>query len=159
MPAAKPPKKAAVKTTKIKTAAEKPTGIKYADKSAGQPELPPIFEELKALLLPYVKGSIVMRGGSGGQLTLVSEKEIVVEGRKKPEVYFAAVLIQKGYVGFYYMPVYVEDQQKEIFAPEVLKLLKGKSCFHIKRWNDQLKQQIQSALKKGYEWYKQKGWV
>lgn len=170
MPASQPVKKIAKKATPKKKAAfnaatkavpgdEKPTGIKYADKSAGQPELIPIFEELKALVLPYVKGTIELRGGTGGQLTLVSGKEVVVDGRKKPEVYFAAVLIQKGYVGFYFMPVDVEAEQKALFAPELLKLLKGKSCFHIKKWDDTLKKQVRDALKKGYEVYKEKGWV
>lgn len=125
-------KKTAAKK-KLATNEEKPTGYKYADKSAGQPELPPIFEALKELLTPYVKGSIVMRGGSGGQVALVSEKEIWVEGKKKPELHFAAVLIQKGYVGFYFMPVYSDPERKELFAPELLKLLKGKACFHIKK--------------------------
>lgn len=173
MPASQPVKKAAKKIAKkaapqkkagdaVKSAApasEKPTGIKYADKSAGQPTLIPIFEELKALLQPYEKGSIVLRGGSGGQLTLVSEKEIVVDGRKKNEMYFAAALIQKGYVGFYFMPVYTEAEQQALFTPELLKLLKGKSCFHIKKWDDTLKKQIKEALKKGYEVYKEKDWV
>lgn len=175
MPASQPAKKTAKKTAKkaapkkkvtataatakATPAGEKPTGIKYADKSAGQPQLIPIFEELKALLLPYEKGSIVLRGGTGGQLMLVSEKEVVIDGRKKQEMYFAGLLIQKGYVGFYFMPVYVEAEQKALFAPELMKLLKGKSCFHIKKWDDTLKKQVKDALKKGYEVYKEKGWV
>lgn len=174
MPASQPVKKAAKKAAKkavpqkkvtpaaatpAASASEKPTGIKYADKSAGQPQLNPIFEELKALVIPYAKGTIALRGGSGGQLTLVSEKEVIVDGRKKPEMYFVAVLVQKGYVGFYFMPVYTEEEQKALFAPELLQLLKGKSCFHIKRWDATLKKQIKEALKKGYEVYKEKGWV
>ncbi len=135
------------------------TGLKYADKSAGQPVLIPIFETLKKLLLPYVKGPIKLRGGDGGQMTLVSEKEIEVAGRKRKELWFAAILIQKGYVGFYYMPVYVESEIKKIFEPELLKLLKGKSCFHIKKLHTQIISQIKSALKLGYDMYKKVGWV
>lgn len=151
-------KKAAVKK-KPATNEEKPTGYKYADKSAGQPELPPVFDTLKALLMPYVKGSVVMRGGSGGQVALVSEKEIWVEGKKRPELHFAAVLIQKGYVGFYFMPVYSDPEKKELFAPELLKLLKGKACFHIKKLDEVLVKHIKDALKKGHVLYKEKGWV
>jgi len=135
------------------------TGLKYADKSAGQPELIPIFETLKKLLLPYVKGPIKLRGGEGGQMALVSEKEIEIAGRKRKELWFAAILIQKGYVGFYYMPVYVETDIKKIFQPELLKLLKGKSCFHIKKLDEDLIAQIKSALKLGYAMYKKVGWV
>ncbi len=32
--------------------------IKYEDKSEGQPELIPIFDTIKALLKPYVKGTV-----------------------------------------------------------------------------------------------------
>ena len=135
------------------------TGLKYADKSAGQPELIPIFETLKKLLLPYVKGPIKLRAGDGGQIALVSEKESEVAGRKRKELWFATILIQKGYVGFYYMPVYEETEIKKIFQPELLKLLKGKSCFHIKKLDEDLIAQIKSALKLGYAMYKKVGWV
>ncbi len=43
------------------------TGIKYSDKSGDQPELIPIFDEIKKLMLPYAKGNIKVRGGTGGQ--------------------------------------------------------------------------------------------
>jgi len=42
------------------------TGIKYSDKSGDQPELIPVFNEIKKLLLPYGKGKINVRGGTGG---------------------------------------------------------------------------------------------
>ena len=61
-----------------------------------------------------------------------SPKEAIRHGRKYPETYFAGVIAQKGYVGFYFMPVQA-DEQSRIFSPELLALLKGKSCFHFKR--------------------------
>ena len=62
-------KKAAPKKKKAvsKTPVSKATGMRYKDKSAGQEHLLPIFEEIKTLLLPYAKGSIEMRGGTGGE--------------------------------------------------------------------------------------------
>lgn len=44
------------KATKEKT-------IKYADKSAGQPDLVVIFDAIKALMLPYGKGDMKVQGG------------------------------------------------------------------------------------------------
>lgn len=134
-------------------------GIKYSDKSAGQPELIPIFNTLKKLLLPYAIDPIKLKGGEGGQMALVSEKEIEIDGRKRNDLWFAAILIQKGYVGFYYMPVYVETEIKKIFKPELLKLLKGKSCFHIKKLDKELEMQIKSSLELGYNLYKKNGWL
>ena len=41
---------------------------------------------------------------------LWSVKDLVIEGRKRKEVFFASLIIQKDYVGFYFMPVYVESE-------------------------------------------------
>ena len=151
---------ASSKTPAKKSSAKKKVAIKYKDKSAGQPELILIFEQIKKLLLPYVKGSIKMHGGDKGKIILVSEKDIVVEGKKMSEIWFASALIQKGYVGFYYMPVYaVPAKIKSKLAPELLKCLKGKSCFHIKKADEMIFSQIKDALKIGYECYKEMGWL
>jgi len=65
-------------------------------------------------------------------------------------------LVQKGYVGFYYMPVYTEPSIKKLIKPELLKCLKGKSCFYIKKFDKEIFSQIKEALAIGYkEWHQQ----
>ena len=164
-------KKTAVKTPAKKTASKAPAKkaepekkkkeltIKYSDKSAGQPELIPIFENIKKILLTYQKGSLEMVGGYGGMLCLVSQKPVVIQGRKRDELWFAGILVQKGYVGFYYMPVYANPDMKKVFKPELLKCLKGKSCFHIKKNDPVIMDQIKESLKIGYEMFKERGWL
>jgi hypothetical protein len=90
---------------------------------------------------------------------LWSFKDLVIEERKRKEVFFAGTIIQKDYVGFYFMPVYAEPKVKGLFKPELLKLLKGKSCFHVKTLDDELTVQIRQALAEGFEQYKKRGWV
>ena len=90
---------------------------------------------------------------------LWSFKDLVIEGRKRKEIYFAGVVAYKDYVGFYFMPVYAEPEMKSIFKPELLKLLKGKSCFHVKKLDEELTAQIRQALADGYQCYKDRGWV
>lgn len=154
------PKKVAAKVpAKKATAKKKEYTIKYTDKSAGQPELVPIFEAIKKLMLPYQKGSLTMIGGDGGMLSLISEKPVEIDGRKKDELWFAGILVQKGYVGFYFMPVYAAPEIKKVFKPELLKLLKGKSCFHIKKLDPVILQQIRESLQMGYMLYKERGWI
>ena len=160
------PKKVAQKTVKkaaVKKAVpekkKKEIKIKYADKSAGQPEMVIIFEQIKKMLLPYVKGSLELVGGNGGMLCLVSQKPVEIQGRKRDELWFAGILVQKGYVGFYYMPVYAQPEMKKVFKPELLKCLKGKSCFHIKKNDPIIMTQIQESLKLGYDMYKERGWI
>lgn len=153
----------AVKTAKEKAAkkiseGKSERGIRYSDKSIGQPELVPIYEELKKLLLPYEKGHLKAMQAAG-QYHLISNKEVEIAGRKRNDIYFTSLLVQKGYIGFYYIPVYANPEIKRDLKPELLKCLKGKSCFHIKRLDDELRTQIKDALKVGHSYYEKRGWL
>jgi hypothetical protein len=140
-------------------AAKEGIGIKYEDKSAGQPDLGPIFARIKQLLADFEKEPLRLRGGEGGQVLLISEKATVIDGRKREELWFASALVQKGYVGFYYMPVYMNEVVRSQLKPELLKCLKGKACFHIKKNDPLLFDQIGEALEIGYASYKKMGWI
>jgi hypothetical protein len=67
-------------------------------------DLSAIFESLKDLLSPYAP-PLVPKMDDASHYDLWSIKDLVIEGRKRKEVYFAGLIIQKGYVGFYFMPV------------------------------------------------------
>jgi len=67
------------------------------------------------------------------QYHLWSKNKISIQRRKPKQVYFAGTTIQKNFVEFYYMPAYTTTHLKDFFEPELLSLLKGKSCFHIKK--------------------------
>lgn len=121
-------------------------------------DLTAIFHSLKALLSAYAP-PLTPKRDEPGYYDLWSAKDLAIEGRKRKEVYFAAAIIQKGYVGFYFMPVYAETELKAVFAPELLKLLKGKSCFHVKKLTPELLGHVEAALKVGYALYQQRGWV
>ena len=121
-------------------------------------DLSTIFQALKGLLSAYAP-PLVPKMDDATHYDLWSIKDVVIEGRKRKEIYFAGLIIQKGYVGFYYMPVYADAELKAVLAPELLKLLKGKSCFHVKKLTPELLGQIEAALKIGYDAYQQRGWV
>ena len=121
-------------------------------------DLNTIFQSLKDLLSLYAP-PLVPKMDDASHYDLWSIRDLVIEGRKRKEVYFAGLIIQKGYVGFYFMPVYAESDLKAVFAPELLKLLKGKSCFHVKELTPELLDQVMSALRIGYEAYQARGWV
>jgi hypothetical protein len=124
-------------------------------------DLDAVFDRLQPLLAEHSPPFVEREGGVKGKrdFQLWSEKEVVIEGRPRSEVYFAGLIKQKDYVGFYYMPVYAEPERKKLFAPELLKLLKGKSCFHVKRLDDELAGQIREALAEGRRLYESRGWV
>jgi len=121
-------------------------------------ELKAIFDTLKPLL-QSCQPPLVPKTDEERCFDLWSLKPVVIDGRKKKESFFAGLIIQKDYVGFYYMPIYVETDLKTVFKPELLRLLKGKSCFHVQRLDEELPRQIEAALKVGYELYQQRGWV
>lgn len=116
------------------------------------------FSKMRDLLKAY-QPPLVCKSDDASHYDLWSLKELLIEGRKRKEVFFAGLVTRKSYVGFYFMPVYVDTEIKEFFAPEMLKLLKGKSCFHVKKLDKQLLVQIEKALKEGYKLYQQRGWV
>ena len=124
-------------------------------------DLDGIFERLQPLLAEHAPPFVERSGGVAGKrdYQLWSEKDVVIDGRPRSEVYFAGLIVQKHYVGFYYMPVYAEPERRKLFAPELLRLLEGKSCFHVKRVDDELLGQIRDALAEGRRLYEARGWV
>ncbi len=117
-----------------------------------------LFNQVRALMARY-QPPLVARHDEPAYYDLWSVKDLVIEGRRRKEVYFAGLMIHKGYVGFYFMPVYAEPEVKALFAPELLKLLKGKSCFHLKTLDETLLAQVEDALRQGFALYRQRGWV
>ncbi len=80
-------------------------------------------------------------------------------GGKPVDLQMAAAILQKGYVGFYLMCIYMNDAAKKKLSPSLLKLLKGKTCFQVKSLDDGLRKDIQTALEMGTESYRERGWI
>jgi hypothetical protein len=139
-----------------KTSRSKP--LKYADKSAGQPEMADIFKTIKKIISGFAKGNFVVKSDKPGCFEVYYSKEVKIMERTYPELCFASLLVQKGYVGFYYFPVYVNPAIKQKLAPELLQSLKGKTCFHIKKNDPGLFSKIQDALNAGLDFYSSRGW-
>jgi hypothetical protein len=121
-------------------------------------DLLPLFAEVKQLLDPYAL-RLTVRKDEPGYFDLWSERDIVIDGRKRTGVYFCGLVIQKSYVGFYFMPLYADDDLSSVFGPDLLATLKGKSCFHLRRMTPELRRQIVDALEAGWRLYEKRGWV
>jgi hypothetical protein len=123
-----------------------------------QEQLTEIFQRLKVLLKEY-EGPYTPMFDLDTKYELWSIKPLEIEGRKRKEVFFAGLIIQRKYVGFYYMPIYTDPGLKDMFKPELQTLLQGKSCFHFKELDTKLEKEVQKALKVGHKLYKRLGWV
>jgi len=121
-------------------------------------ELQPIFDQLKPLIARYCP-PLQPKNDTDRYYDAWSIKDLVIADRKRKEVFFAGLIIQKSYVGFYFMPVYTDPESTRFFEPELLRLLKGKSCFHIKKLTPDLLTQVEEALDRGFKLYQERGWV
>ena len=121
-----------------------------------------IYDQLEALLKKYAPPFAVCPPGKVGKKRtygLWSQKAAVIAGREYPALYFATVIEQKGYVGFYYMPVYMSPKMQAKVAPRLMKMLKGKCCFHLKTIDAELLGEVEAALDLGVECFKKNGWM
>ena len=148
------PTKAKSKSTKLKK-----TGITGTKQSSQD-----VYSGVELLLTSYVPpfklGDLAVKGKESIQL--VTPKLVAIPGAyggKPVNHQFAAAISQKGYVGFYLMGVYSNPSLKKRISPALLKTLKGKSCFHLVAFDEQLKKDIVTALDASATIYKERGWV
>lgn len=116
------------------------------------------FQTIKNLMNKY-EGKLTPKISSGQKYDLWSFKEVEIQGKKKKEINFATVQIQDSFVGFYFMPIYINPDIANKLPTGLMKDLKGKSCFHIKDIDKQLEKQISKALEVGYDYYVDRGFI
>jgi len=119
-----------------------------------------IAELLNRHVPPFKIGDLAVR--EKPSLQLVTPKPVTVAGAyggKPVNWQFAAVIRQKDYVGFYLMGVHSNAELKKKASAALLKTLKGKSCFHLKSLDDQMRKDIAIVLDASAGIYKQRGWV
>ncbi len=121
-------------------------------------ELKPIYDALRPLLAKH-SPPLVATFDLDSRYELWSQKEVFFAGKKRSEVFFAGLIIQRHYVGFYFMPIYANPGMTKVLGKELVARLKGKSCFHITALDRTLTAQIRRALKEGMAMYRKNGWV
>jgi hypothetical protein len=117
-----------------------------------------IFFELKTLLIKY-KSELEIRTDSSSGFELYSHKTVKTSKTGKNEVFFAGAMIHKGFVGFYFMPIYTHPEQFSGLPERLKKLLKGKSCFRVKQLDSEIKSELGNLLDEGFNFYKTLGWI
>ena len=115
---------------------------------------PQVFERLKDMLLAE----------SDGVELVINEPEHIyfdtphIMKNNKP-LFFAAVKVNKGYVSFHLMPVYVFPDLLKNVSPELRKRMQGKSCFNFTKIDETLFSQLKVLLKEGRNAYRQAGYL
>ena len=117
-----------------------------------------IFRAIRPLMARYAP-PLQPRTDVEGRYELWSPGPVAVGAGRQKDVFFAGLIIQSSYVGFYFMPLAADEDRGSVFEPELLALLKGKSCFHVKRLDDGLLAQISAALDRGRDIWVARGWI
>lgn len=118
------------------------------------PDLQSVFAALRPLLTPYVASLTVVRDAPG---TLSLDTKHILPN-KKP-LFFGAVEINKTYVSFHLMPVYVFPELLATVSPPLRKRMQGKSCFNFSRVDPVLFQELAALVAAGYARYAQAGYA
>lgn len=118
-----------------------------------------IFQTIRAAMQPYETLGFNSRINSDVEYDLWSDKNVVLLGKERNEIYFAGLKIMTSSVTLHFMLIYTNPELKELLHPDLLKLLKGKSCFHFKKLDETMMEHIAQALDIGYKAYKKNEWV
>ncbi len=116
-------------------------------------DLKTIFAELKNILSKY-SPPLIASSDLDSKYELYSKKDIEWAGHKFKEIQFGAAVIQSSYVGLYLMHIYAKPVLIDKIPERLRKCLKGKSCFHIREWDAEMKKIIEKTVKDGISCYK-----
>ncbi|ABE51440.1 hypothetical protein [Methanococcoides burtonii] len=117
-----------------------------------------IFNGLRFILSSYVP-PLSVKIDESRRYDIYGTKPVQIGRTKKKDMFFAFIIIQKYHVGFYFSPIYTHKDRFDDATEELLHLLKGKSCFHIKRFNAAVFEDIRQLMDKGIKIYEEEGWV
>lgn len=118
-----------------------------------------IFQTIRASIQPYAAMGFEDRISSETMYDLWSNKNVEVDGKKRNEVFFASVKIEKNDVRLILLPDYRQGDLEKTADPNLLKLLKPKTGFHITQLDEFLLSQIENSLAACYKYFKEEDWV
>lgn len=118
------------------------------------PDLQPVFARLRAILEPYALAL---------DTKLDSESALSVDTRhlrsNRQPLHFGAVRLEKRYVSFHLMPVYVDPRLLGGISAGLRRRMQGKSCFNFTRVDEDLFAELAALTRAGYERYADSGYV
>jgi len=117
-------------------------------------DLSTVFEALRDIMLPYAS-ELDCVSDTKDHL-YVNTKHI--QKNKKP-LFFGAVQINKNYVSYHLMPIYVNPRLLASISPNLKKRMQGKSCFNFTSVEPSLLKEIATLTEAGFKDYKCAGYI
>ena len=112
------------------------------------------FKRLKQILVPYSEELVIVTDEDDN---FYLNTHFTMKN-KKP-MYFGSVKINKNYVSYHLMPVYVFPDLRDDMSPALNKRMQGKSCFNFKTIEDVLYKELAELTKAGYSKYESAGYL
>jgi hypothetical protein len=117
-------------------------------------EFQKVFEQLREILNSFA-----------GDLDLLFDESDTyylntkyIMSNNKP-MYFGSVKINKNYVSYHLMPVYVFPELLKSISSELEIRMQGKSCFNFKLVNTSVFKELAELTKQGFQQYRNAGYV
>jgi hypothetical protein len=117
-------------------------------------DLPKIEAFLRQLLVKQTP-LLRLRKNEATVLEACGTKEAMQGKQKVDGHYFASVMPKPKDIRLYFLPIYSEPDAFTL-SPALQKMLKGKSCFHIKQLDDALKEELELMVTLALKIYKDK---
>lgn len=113
-----------------------------------------VFQQLKNIITPYANALIC----AVDDPTLFYLETTHIMKSKKP-LFFGSVKINKNYVSYHLMPVYVFPELLTDISPELKRRMQGKSCFNFKVTDQALFDELAALTESGYQQYSAAGYI
>ena len=119
-----------------------------------------IFEKIKSALQKQSPPMVISKSTSEN-FELIGNKPVPYGSKKTiaPGMFFCSLIICKDMVSFHFFPIYMKRKMFEPLIPNMIRLLKGKSCFNFKKTEQVNEKELTALLKKGIEAWKKLGYM
>lgn len=113
-----------------------------------------VFQRLRQIMFDCAK-ELDCKKDIAGELYLDT---FHIMKNKKP-LFFGAVKINKNYVSYHLMPVYVNPKLLDDVSESLRKHMQGKSCFNFKEIDEKLFKELGGLTIDGYNFYREEDYI
>lgn len=114
------------------------------------------LEEIRSILIDMFKSHVPplqIRKDNENVFEVAGTKEAMQGKQKVDGFYFGSVVPKPKDIRLYYFPIYTHPDEFKWLSEQLRKFLKGKSCFHIKKLDEELETEIGKMIDLGVEIY------
>jgi len=109
------------------------------------------FESLRAILEPYASRPGFTHSEGPGRYQLSSSTKTDRTGRP---LFIAAVEVNKNYVSYHLMPIYMNPALQAALSPALKKRMQGKSCFNFTTVEAEQRRELAELTERGIASFK-----